>query len=177
MKRLLLAALLTTTAGVAGAAVDVGVSINIGDPNFFGRIDIGNLPRPPLIYAEPLVIRPARVVREPLYLRVPPGHAKRWSRYCNRYNACGYPVYFVQDRWYRDEYAPRYRERHDYDRRDFERRDHERRDYERRVIDRGWDDRRGDDRRGNDRGWDDRRGNGHGGGGHDNGRGHKKDRD
>ncbi len=115
MKRILSAVALATLAHGALAA-DVGVSISIGDPNFYGRLDIGGFPRPMVMYPQPVVIQPApvRVVREPLYLRVPPGHARKWSRYCGRYNACGYPVYFVQDGWYRDVYAPRYREHHGY---------------------------------------------------------------
>ena len=35
---------------------------------------------------------------------VPPGHAKNWAKHCGRYNACGQPVYFVQERWVHDEY-------------------------------------------------------------------------
>ena len=54
------------------------------------------------------------VARAPLYLRVPPGHARDWRRYCGRYDACGAPVYFVQDTWYRNVYAPRYRADHGY---------------------------------------------------------------
>ena len=34
----------------------------------------------------------------PLYLHVPPGHAKKWSQHCARYNACNRPVYFVKVR-------------------------------------------------------------------------------
>jgi hypothetical protein len=44
--------------------------------------------------------------------RVPPGHAKHWNKHCRKYNACGQPVYFVQDRWYQQVYVPRYREIH-----------------------------------------------------------------
>ncbi len=95
------------------AAADVGVSISIGEPGFYGRLDIGNYPQPQLIYAQPVVIRPVRtVVYEPVYLRVPPGHARDWRHHCHRYDACSHPVYFVQDRWYNDVYAPRYREHH-----------------------------------------------------------------
>jgi hypothetical protein len=36
------------------------------------------------------------IVQQPLYLHVPPGHAKKWSKHCARYNACGQPVYFVR---------------------------------------------------------------------------------
>ncbi len=49
---------------------------------------------------------------EPVYLRVPPGHRKNWGKHCRKYGACGQPVLFVQDRWYSDVYAPRYREVH-----------------------------------------------------------------
>jgi len=115
MKRILCAALLGALAQGTLAA-DVGVSISIGDPNFYGRLDIGNFPRPVLMYPQPVIIQPAprAYAPQPLYLRVPPGHAKNWRKHCGRYNACGRPVYFVQDSWYRDVYAPRYRSRPDY---------------------------------------------------------------
>lgn len=95
-------------------AADVGVSVSIGQPGFYGRIDIGSLPPPPLIYPQPVVILPApiAVVQEPIYLRVPPGHAQNWSRHCRHYNACGQRTYFVQDHWYQTEYAPRYHAQH-----------------------------------------------------------------
>ena len=105
-------ALMVMAAGQAAAA-DVGVSISIGEPGFYGRLDIGNFPRPQLVYARPLVIQPVReVVYEPVYLRVPPAHARDWRKHCHHYGMCGHPVYFVQDRWYNDVYVPRYRERH-----------------------------------------------------------------
>lgn len=113
MKRLLLIATLIT-AVVPAMAADVGVSINIGQPGFYGRIDIGNAPQPRLIYAEPIVIeRQVRYVGSPLYLHVPPGHAKKWSKHCGAYNACNRQVYFVQDDWYNDVYVPQYRDRRD----------------------------------------------------------------
>jgi len=97
----------------ASKAADVGVSISVGQPGFYGQLDIGNFPRPQLIHPEPVVIQPARgVAHQPMYLRVPPGHSRDWRKHCHRYNACGRPVYFVQDRWYNEVYAPRYRERH-----------------------------------------------------------------
>ena len=46
--------------------------------------------------------------RPPIYLHVPPGHAKHWRRHCGEYNACGERVFFVQDGWYNREYVPRY---------------------------------------------------------------------
>jgi hypothetical protein len=53
------------------------------------------------------------VPAEPLYLRVPPGHAKHWRKHCREYNACDRQVYFVQERWYNDVYVPQYREHGD----------------------------------------------------------------
>jgi hypothetical protein len=113
MKRFIFAAAVVVAAAPALAA-DVGVSVNIGEPGFYGRLDIGNFPQPQVIYPQPVVIQPVPVgvVAEPLYLRVPPGHRKNWAKHCRKYNACGQPVYFVQDRWYNNEYVPRYREYH-----------------------------------------------------------------
>jgi len=111
MKRLLIIAILC--AGTSSAfAADVGVSVQMGQPGFYGRIDIGSFPPPVLVYPEPVIIQPVPVgvVRQPIYLHVPPGHAKDWRKHCRKYNACGQPVYFVQDAWYNDVYVPRYRE-------------------------------------------------------------------
>jgi hypothetical protein len=109
MKHFLLGAALTTLVGSALAA-DVGVSVSVGQPGFYGRIDIGNAPQPQVIYAQPVIIQqpPVGYVRQPIYLRVPPGHEKHWDKNCHKYNACNQPVYFVQDDWYRNEYAPAY---------------------------------------------------------------------
>lgn len=98
----------------AAMASDVNVSINVGQPDFYGRIDIGNYPPPRLVYSRPVIIeRPEYYVEQPpVYLRVPPGHRKHWAKHCREYNACGQRVYFVQDNWYTNEYAPRYREAH-----------------------------------------------------------------
>ena len=54
---------------------------------------------------------------QPVYLRVPPGHEKHWSKHCAKYGACGRPVYFVREDWYQHEYVPYYRD-HDDDRDD-----------------------------------------------------------
>jgi len=94
------AALVLATAG--GAQAQTYVNATVGGelaPGVYGRINIGNAPPPPLLYAEPVVIhRPAMVVpRSPIYLYVPPGHAKNWGKHCARYNACSQPVYFVQE--------------------------------------------------------------------------------
>ena len=113
INRFLIVAAFATAAGSALAA-DVGVSVNIGQPGFYGRIDIGNVPQPQLIYSAPVIIQqvPVGVVRQPIYLRVPPGHEKKWNKHCRKYNACGQPVYFVQQDWYTNVYAPDYRNKH-----------------------------------------------------------------
>lgn len=119
MKKLLLTAFMSFVT-VEAIAADVGVSISVGEPGFYGRIEIGTAyPQPQLIYREPIVIRRAPVVEQPIYLHVPPGQAKKWSKHCHKYNACGQPVYFVQDSWYNNVYVPRYSENrehgdHDY---------------------------------------------------------------
>jgi hypothetical protein len=89
------------------AQTNVGVSIGIAQPGVYGRIDIGNYPPPPVVYPQPVVIysTPVAVHQRPIYLYVPPGHQKNWSKHCSRYNACGQPVYFVQEGWVRDNYA------------------------------------------------------------------------
>ncbi len=114
LKRFLISGFLLAATNTALAA-DVGVSISVGQPGFYGRIDIGDYPypQPRVIYSRPVIIHRHVDVYEPIYLRVPPGHAKNWSRYCNRYDACGQPVYFVEDSWYHNDYVPLYRERYD----------------------------------------------------------------
>ena len=134
MKKFILAMSVTSIIAATGSAfaADIGVSINIAQPGMYGRIDIGSVPGPQVVYSRPTMIyaAPVGVVREPMYLYVPLGHQKNWRKYCGNYNACGQPVYFVQERWYRDVYVPRYREHEhgrDYrdDRRDYDR-DHDR---------------------------------------------------
>jgi hypothetical protein len=98
-----------TMAGTAAAA-NVNIHVTIGDPGYYGPLDVRGYPAPRLVYAQPVV--PQRViVREPIYLRVPAYQTRSWRSYCGRYNACNRPVYFVQDTWYNDVYAPRYRTR------------------------------------------------------------------
>ena len=144
------AALTLAAAGAAHAQAYVNATVGGAlAPGVYGRIDIGNAPPPPLIYTEPVIIqRPAVAVqRAPIYMYVPPGHAKNWGKHCARYNACNQPVYFLQEpppRRGPPAAGPGYRA-------DDQRRDHKHD--------------RGDD-------WGDDRGRGHGNGkGHGNGNG------
>jgi hypothetical protein len=111
MKRFLFLAAVAAIA-VPALDADAGVSVKIGEPGFYGSIDIGSFPQSQLIYPQSIVIQriPVGVVREPIYLHVPPGHAKHWCKHCRKYKACGQPVYFVRNTWYTQEYVPRYRE-------------------------------------------------------------------
>jgi len=100
-------ALSCAAALLAGAAqaTDVGVSIQVGQPGFYGRIDIGNMAPPPVVLHEPVWVQRQPMHVQPVYMRIPPGHQKNWSKHCARYNACGVPVYFVREDWYQDRYA------------------------------------------------------------------------
>jgi hypothetical protein len=106
--------------GSAVAAPNVNVIVN-GQvaPGVYGRVEIGNIPAPPVLYPQPVVIvRPPRpvVVVEPMYLHVPPGHAKNWRKHCYRYNACGQPVYFVRSQEYEPGYGRKHKHKHHDDR-------------------------------------------------------------
>jgi hypothetical protein len=111
MKKKLLLLALACTASVAIGA-DIGVSVSVGQPGFYGQIDIGDYPQPQLLYRQPIYVDPYGRGRPPIYMHVPPGHAKNWRKHCQQYNACGERVYFVQDQWYQREYVPRHQERH-----------------------------------------------------------------
>jgi hypothetical protein len=110
-----LAALVFAAAAPLANAGDVSVGVTItGEivPGVYGRVDLANRPPPRLVYAQPVVIErpPPHVVVEPVYLHVPPGHAKNWRKHCGEYHACNRPVYFVKSA----EYEPGYR-RDDHD--------------------------------------------------------------
>ncbi len=102
---LVLSAALFSAAQASGINIGVSISGEI-QPGVYGRVEIGNNP-PPILYPQPVIIvkQTSRRVPEPVYLHVPPGHAKNWRKYCGRYNACSRPVYFVKSA----EYAPDYR--------------------------------------------------------------------
>ena len=118
----LLSAAAALACAASAQATDVGVSISLGQPGFYGQINLGNMAPPQLLYPQPVIIAPRPVALPPIYLRVPPGHAMHWDKHCFEYRACDRQVYFVQDQWYNDVYVPYYREHHG---RGGERREHD----------------------------------------------------
>ena len=96
-------------AGLAQAA-DVNVRVLVTSevaPGVYGRVDIGSAPPPPVVYEKPVIIARPASVPPPVYLHVPPGHAKNWKKHCKHYNACNVPVYFVRSAEYDPGYKPK----------------------------------------------------------------------
>jgi hypothetical protein len=92
--------LITGLLGLSCAAqAQTSVNATIGAvlaPGVYGRVDVSNGVIPQLVYPQPVIIAPVAVAPAPMYMHVPPGHAKKWRKHCHKYNACGTPVYFVQ---------------------------------------------------------------------------------
>ena len=82
-------------------------------PGVYGRVEFGNTPPPVVVYPQPVVIVKEPRPLQPVYLHVPPGHAKHWDKHCHKYNACNRPVYFVKSREYGKDWDKH--DKHDYD--------------------------------------------------------------
>jgi hypothetical protein len=93
-------------AALPASAADVGVALQFSEPGVYGRVDIGRFPQAQVILSTPMIAEPPPVPPprpvEPVYLWVPPEHQKHWKQHCREYHACGQPVYFVHEDWYRD---------------------------------------------------------------------------
>ena len=109
--------LLLTPLLIQPAQAQVGISLQVGQPGFYGQLNLGgynSYPPPQLLYRQPVIVeRNRRYLGQPVYMRVPPGHSKNWAKHCARYGACGRPVYFVSDEWYERTYVPRNRRIYD----------------------------------------------------------------
>ena len=107
MRTLRTVLLCAAAAALASPALAQDVRVTISGevaPGVYGRVDIGTRPPPPLVRPDAvLIVRQARPPA-PIYMHVPPGHAKNWRKHCSRYNACNVPVYFVKSA----EYEPGY---------------------------------------------------------------------
>lgn len=97
-------ALSSLSAGAAQPIINLGAGGKL-TPGVYGQVKFGK-EIPPLVYPEPkvIVIYTHPVKQEPVYLHVPPAHAKQWDKHCREYNACSRPAYFVKSR----EYEPGY---------------------------------------------------------------------
>ena len=90
--------LVSLSLGISGAHAQYANVVISGEikPGVYGRIELGNTPPPPVINAQPVVIVRDKRYTQPVYLHVPPGHAKHWDKHCHKYNACYRPVHFVK---------------------------------------------------------------------------------
>ena len=138
-------AALGTAAPLAHAGdVNIGVSIT-GEivPGVYGRVDLTNRPTPPpVVYAQPVLVEqaPGAESAPPIYLHVPPGHARNWRKYCHQYHACNRRVLFVKSAEYEPGYRPDRDHGHDdhYDRHDDrDHHGHDRGDHDHRDRDHG----------------------------------------
>ncbi len=107
------------TASVYSNADDLGVSVILEKevaPGVYGRVELGNNSRPDLYYAEPVIIvRESNAPRyRPVYMHVPPGHAKNWGKHCHKYNACRRPVYFITSAEYVEDDHHHHEDHHDH---------------------------------------------------------------
>jgi len=100
---LIAAALAAAPAGAQDVRVAISGEVS---PGVYGRVDIGTRPPPPLVQPTAILIVKQGKPPAPIYMHVPPGHAKNWRKHCGRYNACGVPVYFVKSAEYEPGYQP-----------------------------------------------------------------------
>jgi hypothetical protein len=128
--------IVSALAAAATCAQAQNVSVNAvitGEvvPGVYGQVVFGNRPPPPVVYQQPMIVQPAPVVvgapPEPIYLHVPPGHAKNWRKHCHEYHACDRPVYFVRSA----EYEPGYnKHEHEHGHHDEDHGDHDHGDHD-----------------------------------------------
>jgi len=103
----LMAGFSSLSAHAGGLDISIGVGGEVS-PGVYGRVDIGSAPRyPSVIIDSPVIIHRTHRHLSPIYLHVPPGHARHWDKHCRRYGACDTPVYFVRSPEYRD-FRPSY---------------------------------------------------------------------
>lgn len=111
-KKIIASLLLSLSAlpGLPAMADDLGINVILeGEvaPGVYGRVELGNDSRPDIYYREPMIIvSDSKYARSrPVYLHVPPGHAKNWGKHCSKYRACDRPVYFVRSAEYDEQYS------------------------------------------------------------------------
>lgn len=118
------------------------INLSVGGevaPGVYGQVQFGNAPPPAVVYEKPQIVveQHEGAMEKPIYLHVPPEHAKNWAKHCQKYNACNRPVYFVKSREYASDYDARKEGHRGEGRRDDERRGEGRSDERRRDEGRG----------------------------------------
>lgn len=96
-------------ASLPAQADDLGINVVLeGEvaPGVYGRVELGKDSHPDIYYPQPVVIikEPRYSTYQPVYLHVPPGHAKNWGKHCHKYHACERPVYFIKSVEYEESY-------------------------------------------------------------------------
>lgn len=103
LSRGILALLMCTSIAQAD---DLGINVVLEGElksGVYGRVELGKNSHPEVIYSEPrVVVVEEHMDRHPVYLHVPPGHAKHWDKHCHEYHACSRPVYFIMSDEYRE---------------------------------------------------------------------------
>jgi hypothetical protein len=175
-------ALLAAAFGLAAPLTRAG-DLNIGltitgevTPGVYGRVDLSNRPAPPrLVYAQPVVIEQSEDAGrvEPIYLHVPPGHARDWRAHCREYHACNRRVYFVRSAEYEPGYRPGRDRVHERQEREYAERERQQREY----AEREHHDREHAEREHHDHEHDDHGDHDHDHGDHDHDHGHDRDHD
>jgi hypothetical protein len=102
--------IMIATLAVAGTAASAA---GFDESAYFGRIDPAQAPRIEVTRTRALQANAGAVVSlkagaaaSPVYLHVRPEEERRWAAYCAAYAACGVPVLFVKESWYREVYLP-----------------------------------------------------------------------
>ncbi len=100
-------------------ADDLGINVVLeGEvaPGVYGRVELGKDSHPAIYYPQPMVIvKNSRYSQyQPVYLHVPPGHAKNWGKHCHKYHACERPVYFVKSIEYEESYQREHHQDNDH---------------------------------------------------------------
>jgi len=98
----LFASVAVLAGGASAQSTDGFRNATAGGPlrhGVYGRIEVPPAgPVPPLIYEKPVIARNRiGAPGEPaVYLYVPPGQVRKWSRHCAKWAACERPVLFVR---------------------------------------------------------------------------------
>ena len=101
-----------TFVSLSSHAAPATIHLSVGgeiSPGVYGNVQFGNAPPPPVFYPQPRIIvsQPEHASAQPIYLHVPPGHAKNWAKHCRKYDACNQPVYLVKSAEYEPGYSKR----------------------------------------------------------------------